>query len=843
MKHFSEFEVSYPPIKNIAAYFAHSSTKSGEPETLLEHIRHTRQTFLYLCERGLEQIINQQIMLVFNDDYDAIKQLVLDIICLHDIGKINPAFQIKIGNKHITRIKDDEDDSHSELGWLLFSQFYAERIKNFHNDKDWLCAWILTTLIASHHTFAWGIVPDYKLPSRENLSRAYIIARHAGWDLKESYDSIWYCFDERAKQFGGIPSQLFALYKTLYSALILADSTATAEAATGDAADNLEITQKDIIRWQENFSNTLHMVYYEKVKYMLEGMSPEGINDLNLLRSKILQEATHNLDEALSQGREMRKRLFYLEAPTGSGKTNCAINLALHTIEADKSIKHAIFVFPFVNLIEQNIDVLKASIGAEPGDVLEVHSLAEYGKDDENAYDTKKEIDQRIFLNGKISVISSVNFLESLGSSRKNSNYKICNISNSVVILDEIQSIDDTKWPYLAFLLDMFARCNNCYFILMSATLPKIDKLRLTADESNNKFVDLLPNSSSRYQNHSSFINRCKIELLRDINTVEELKNLIINMLKVSKPPIKLLVVVNTIRRSHEVFSSLPEAFETANGRRIFQKRILNSELLPHIKRGIITEAKQTNDNIILVSTQCIEAGVDVDFDIGIRDYAIPDSIEQVAGRINREGKKPPSILYVVNLKRSDRDDAEIIYGKGRRWATVRRMGDKLNYVFTQRDYTAYYCALTEYIEDLCMNSGNGVDIKGRTEVENARNLRLSNLRDFSAIENDIKESWFIPIEIPVSAFTLTAQNLIASAIVKGKVDGRRVWEEYQNIKTLRSQDGIIKMAIFSPILTRFIANRTPLNRRRPSEAVTFHEDWQNEYNLMTGFINSESIF
>jgi len=827
MKKFENIKVSDIPAVYLHKYKAH------ENELLTEHLERTRKRFLMLCDEGLENIIDSQIIKVFNGEYELIKSIILDIICLHDLGKLNPTFQKKKLRNEITSTWQDENSTHSEIGWILFQLAFWDRFNLIRNDNDFFSALVLTTAIAGHHTYAWGTV-DTRWPEKTTVENAVKIAKIAGWDLSAKYvNKLCNYWQERAKSQPALPVSLFALYKTVYSALILADSTATSEQSSGTCDKTESIMQDDLKRWRANFLKTQNMKKFEDNRSKIENSRPEEINNLNELRCKILLETSKNLKNGLEQ----KKRVFYLEAPTGSGKTNCAINLALQTLEYDGSLKHAVFVFPFVNLIEQNADVIKKSIGTTDNDILEVYSLAEWKTPTTEEGDYSKEHDKRLFLNGKISIISSVNFIEALGSSRKSSNYKVCNISNSVIIIDEVQSIDDTKWTYLEFLLDSFANANNCYIILMSATLPRIDRIGFTEEKC--EFVELLPEYEV-YQKHPCFGSRTKINFISELNTVEELSQFVVSQIQKTEKPTKLLIVVNTIKRSKEVFEALPSNFNTVSGERHFDKLLLNSELLPHIKKDIIKTAKDNEKDLILVSTQCIEAGVDADFDMGIRDFAILDSIEQVAGRVNREGKCKTSNLYVIKLQKGNYCDAEKIYGKGRRWTAMKELNNSLDRILSSRDYTSYYKCIIDITKSK-NKAAPSQDISGRTETKHAKNLCLHALKDFQLIKDDFRQSYFIITNIPVSAFSSSEQKIITKAIQNGFVNGSKVWEIYEKIKEIPGREGRFKLAAFSSILSKFVANK----REKPEfgKPIKPVSDLDGFYEIKKGFVNSDNIF
>lgn len=831
MKKFRELNL-YPIEADLEKYLAHKD--NDKSENLFQHIESTKERFVSLCENGgLEDILDMQIKKVFKGNYDDVKELILNIVSYHDLGKLNPAFQKdKMKNRSFSNWNGG-DSSHSKYGWILFLSLWKNNIDKLQDDNDYAIALILTTVMAGHHTYAWGRPTSESgcLPTSEEIEYAYKIAESAGLNIG-TIDSIKWISNQEKWDKGFrkciFNENVFALYKTLYSALILCDAIATGALNSKRPYSFFYASRDDIKKWRANFLD------YQK-KFIGQNKSSK---EIDIIRKQIYEEAEYNLKKGLKN----KTRLYYLEAPTGSGKTNCSINLALTVLENDPSIKRMFFVFPFINIIEQNAKIVKESLGASENDILEVHSLAEgySGNDDE---DYKAELDQRLFLDGKIIITSSVNFFEALGSSLKNHNYKICSISNSVVIIDEIQGIDDRLWPYIHFLLDTFAKENNCYFIVMSATLPRIDKIEENREIQS--FMELIENPA-KFSKNSIFSKRTKIVIREDVISNEELISLVRHILFLRQDDTKLLIVVNTIRRAKELFKELPLEFETKNGKRIFKKMLLTSELLPHRKLEVINAAKSSEaeySNLIVVSTQCIEAGVDADFDIGIRDLALPDSIEQVSGRINRNGLKKDSLLYVVNLKRNNELDADKIYGESRRWNSITATTPILYEIIKEKDYTKYYNKVIEYIK-LRNRAPDISKVKGRDEVENARKLRLFKLKDFRLIDNQHTESWFIPINLPKNIFSEQSlkyiKKYIPNAFCGDEICGEGIWKEYERIIKLKGIEGIIRMARFTPILSKFIANKNSKNRNTDSKLLRKLEN-KNEYSIEEGFIDDAS--
>jgi CRISPR-associated endonuclease/helicase Cas3 len=184
-----------------------------------------------------------------------------------------------------------------------------------------------------------------------------------------------------------------------------------------------------------------------------------------------------------------------------------------------------------------------------------------------------------------------------------------------------------------------------------------------------NKKVELLPNHHKYFEG----LNRTKfVPLLNEKLDTEEFIELFFEKWPNSK---STLIVVNTIKRSIEIYK------EIINEVKLRKYNVpvyyLSTNIIPTKRKAVIKEVKSildTEQPVILVSTQTIEAGVDMDFDIAFRDFAPLDSLIQTAGRVNREGKKGRNLpVYIVQLEK----DTHYVYKLTHRQSTVDLLMEK----------------------------------------------------------------------------------------------------------------------------------------------------------------------
>jgi CRISPR-associated endonuclease/helicase Cas3 len=232
-------------------------------------------------------------------------------------------------------------------------------------------------------------------------------------------------------------------------------------------------------------------------------------------------------------------------------------------------------------------------------------------------------------------MLSHVKFFDMMLRNDKNSNYNFFQLANSVVVIDEIQAYNDKVWTEVTSLINSISKFLNTHFIIMSATMPNLESLIYNAD-----FKPLLNPTFRDEVFNCSLFKRIDILPQKDLSKEkipEYLQRLTAQGYR------KILVVLNKIIDSYLLFENLQNS---KNDFREYKLFLLNSTIPEKRRKTIIKQSKE-DMKIILIATQSVEAGVDIDFDIGLRSYAPFDSIVQVAGRINRNARKDESRLIV----------------------------------------------------------------------------------------------------------------------------------------------------------------------------------------------------
>lgn len=385
------------------------------------------------------------------------------------------------------------------------------------------------------------------------------------------------------------------------------------------------------------------------------------------IRDEIHAESTRNIENKPLH--ELYPAVLSLTAPTGAGKTLTALDTAFKLRErVNEELGHKpriIYALPFVNIIEQNANVVEEVLRQETGFdrnpsryLLRSHHLAPPGFEEDEDVETERKL---LFADGwesEIVVTTFVSLFESLVTNRNRALKKLHNIAGSIVVLDEIQNIPYEQWALVRHVLTTLTRHLGCTVIQMTATRPRILP----------SATEILTNPERNF----SGLSRTRIVPHLEVQTLEELARFVE---KLYTPERSLLVVLNTIKSSVELYRMLKEQLGLhpygEYGRESGKASIfyLSTNITPwqRLRRvRLLGRCMRRGAKPLVISTQVVEAGVDLDFDEVIRDQGPLDSIVQVAGRCNRGGRSPcPGPVHVVFLEDDrGRGMAELVYGR-----------------------------------------------------------------------------------------------------------------------------------------------------------------------------------
>lgn len=340
----------------------------------------------------------------------------------------------------------------------------------------------------------------------------------------------------------------------------------------------------------------------------------------------ILTDIRNRIFDACIAAGEMSQGFFSLTVPTGGGKTLSGMAFALAHAKAHK-LRRIIVVIPYLSIIEQNAAEYRRVLDPERrGAVLECHSAAK--PDTPSASEDLLPLDLVTEnWDAPIVVTTSVQFLESLFAASPSRARKLHNIADSVVLFDEVQTLPThLLTPVLSVFRELAARC-GVSFVFSSATQPAFRKSPSLPDGfASDELHEIVPDPASVYRT----LRRVDYVFEPDALTWDELAD----ELRIEK---QCLCIVNLTRHAHELWKRLSSKPTSPEERPIH----LSSAMCPAHRLAVIRRIRRllrAGKPCRVVSTQLIEAGVDVDFPVVWRAMGPLDSIVQAAGRCNREG-------------------------------------------------------------------------------------------------------------------------------------------------------------------------------------------------------------
>lgn len=601
----------------------------------------------------------------FGIDENIFSKIAFLIGICHDFGKGTKYFQKYLfeTNPAIQRSLKNKKEYHHGLISAIFTYYILEKYVDSLNDKN-ILEYIPTMgylIVKRHH----GNLKDVEDEIRElidedvleildlqikslDISELKIVYEKLldGYDISSDIDT--FCNEYRSiageilknrrklvkllkgEQFTGY----YLITLTLYSILINSDKI---DASSIDVSSEIEIS-----------SELVDM-------YMVEKGFHNNKSTINKIRNGIYKEVTENIEKL-----DLDNKIYSISVPTGSGKTLTSLSFALKLkarLREEKRIKaKIIYSLPFLSIIDQNYDVFedvfKTVEIANPSEdvLLKHHHLADifYRTQDNEEFEGLKSLFLIEGWNSEIIVTTFVQFFHTIVSNKNRSLRKFHTIANSIVILDEIQSIPHKYWLLLKQVISGFAKYFNTYFIFVTATQP------LIFDPEKGEIIELVKNKDKYFRE----FDRVKLEINLSPIGMNDFKEIIESEVK-KNPEKDFLFVLNTIKSSLDVFKHLKN-LELDNSNYYY----LSTNIIPKERLNRIKKIKEKSEKRkIIVSTQLIEAGVDIDVDIVYRDFATIDSINQISGRCNRNSSKSyRGQVNIVVLKDERKEFHRYIY-------------------------------------------------------------------------------------------------------------------------------------------------------------------------------------
>ncbi len=727
-------------------------------ETLQEHSDLTLEYLeKIIADKNLESVIDNLILSIDETHKELIKEMFTSAIYLHDLGKKNPYFQAnKMDNDAFEEHKNSSGSSdHSYGSSSEYLEYYRE-------------------IIAKIET----------RPKREKLKFilygfSYHIAKHHGrLSAFEDYREEELSF-KHLQKFQIPHFEFYILNKLLFSLLVSSDYYATTEYMADLSTANFGLISK------EKKQKLIELFENDKIIKAIRANEVEGIN---ILRSQMFLEAEKNLMDNLD------KHIFYLEAPTGSGKTLTSINLAMNLLKEKSEINKIFYIFPFNTLVEQTRGVFEGIFG-DKLDVEVINSITPIKEktDDEQEKEEsryQKSYMNRLFFHNELIISTHIAFFNILFGTSKEDNFPLWQLANSVIILDEIQSYDNNLWSYMTKFFSHYAKALNIKIIIMSATLPKLD---LLIEHDDTLFVDLISNRA-KYFEDDYFKNRVKIDYsLLDVSESEAsapnkarlkpsvpefFKNILRpKLLEASQNYNKILFEFIKKQSAREFSKLIKEDYDFSD----FEVCELSGDDNKAYRQKIINQTKE-DIKIIVIATQVIEAGVDIDMDLGFKDISTLDSEEQFMGRVNRSCKKlhlDPKI-YFFNM-----DDENGIY-KGDNRIEFNLRTDRYREVLKSKNFTPFYDEVLNKLKKNDQNIEQGVLGNFEAFEEDVKKLNYKAIQDKMQLIKSQNFRLYFPFSLDIADYDFEElKNIDEFLDDDGCLDGQKVWEIFQEMNNI----------------------------------------------------------
>jgi len=508
----------------------------------------------------------------------------------HDVAKLKDNFQIFIRNPREN--KNMKDKNHSLLSAYLF-------LLNSNFEKRDLLFGFLA--IASHH----GNVENfYELGEEKYLDEQFVNSKELIF-LDEVLEH-----STKIDLYENLEGDIEAL-KNIAKALKL-------HLLTSEFMEKFDYV--DFIDFKKLYASLIYADKFEAIfgiKKETQKPIPKEILS-SFIDAFPYHKKRDNFRKYVLNNFDNSQKLFALTAPTGYGKTLTALEFALQFKQ-----EKIIFALPFTSIIDQTEKVVSDIFKKSDIDIFKVHHKTDI---DESV--PKDRYSQVKFLmssfSGEINITTLYQIIFALFGNKNRDNVKFNQFRNSVVIIDEAQAI-----PYV-FRQDFIRLCAliseqmNTVFIFMSATMPIIS----------DSFKEI---SNLDYFQEQ---NRYVLKWL----SLENGQDTLMERVRAEAQTKHTLCVVNTVKKAQELYLKFEDEFECY---------CLNGYMTDNDKQQVVEKVskrlKQDTSKILLVSTQSIEAGIDLDFEVGFREVAPISSIIQTAGRVNRHFGEQQGTLYIFD--------------------------------------------------------------------------------------------------------------------------------------------------------------------------------------------------
>ena len=606
------------------------------------HLAHIREE-----EKGcfVEQSIEEHCLnvarlareLIYEDeDSYGMKDLAYNAGLLHDFGKYRPDFQryILAASGANQSGKVPPKAPHAIVGAIEARRLF----------DDPMIADTLAYCISGHHR---------GLYDHNEMERRLRHGEHKRWcDACEKLTSVEDLGTTECDEVNE-PYDLQMAIRMLFSALVDADRLDTERFMTLDLS-----AERSRIRGNYASLNTLR----ERLMAKTESFSSAPDTPVNRARAYFLESCrTH--------GAESDPGIYTLSLPTGAGKTISSMAWALEMAIRNHHDR-IIYVIPYTSIITQTAMVFREIFGEE--NILEHHSevvVEQHGEGDSG----DEQMSRLKFLtenwDAPIILTTNVQFFESLFASKPAKCRKVHSIANSVVVMDEVQALPEGFLSPILSAIDTLSEAFHCSILCCSATQPVYDEDLNSPDDGSDYYTpldtkgDLVPREAKYF----APFDRVDYHLEPQTVTSQELAERL-------AAEHSVLCVVNSRKDAGQVYRALRDNTDEV----IHLSRSMCSA---HLRKAIetIKERMRDGEPTKVISTQLIEAGVDLDFPCVWRAHSGLGSIIQAGGRCNREGKmERRGQVFVFSLADGSRPFGNIARGCNATKMLLHKLSNKI---------------------------------------------------------------------------------------------------------------------------------------------------------------------
>ncbi|UOR13572.1 CRISPR-associated helicase Cas3' [Halobacillus amylolyticus] len=597
------------------SYIAHIRSSDGKVQTVREHLL------------GVERLSG------YFGDKIGVGNVASIAGLLHDVGKNSPAFRDYIleavQNPNHPPKRGSVD--HSTAGGKLLYE-------KFHNDDQpisrQLIAEILGNVIISHHSglqdfLSPDLSSDYLRRVKEKVIDDFRGMVEEFYTSTSSYKALEQKMKSSENELIDVIKRnpqsqrltLMFLTKYIFSCLIDADRTDSRYFEENTAMNTPHDNPKLFEQYHSKLTEYLNKLSANK-------HSQSKINQLRADMSQQCEDFARN-----------PSGIYTLSIPTGGGKTLASLRYALkHSLTFGK--ERIIYVVPYTTIIEQNAQEVRRIL-EDDVNILEHHSNVV--TEEESTGDYRYAKDKPLTLakdnwESPIIFTTMVQFLNTIYSNSTRNSRRMHNLANSVIIFDEVQSLPIKCTSLLNEALNFLNKVCRSSILLCTATQPALDFVEEKVDSIDGEVIQNLDEISGAFK---------RVEAVDRTNSkgwgTEDLSQFILDQMEVNP---NILIILNTKTVVRKLFNQLKE-----DDPDLLIYHLSTSMCAAHRQNTLekVKHCLEKGEKVVCLSTQLIEAGVDISFDCVIRSLAGLDSIAQAMGRCNRHGKHDLRYTYIIN--------------------------------------------------------------------------------------------------------------------------------------------------------------------------------------------------